>query len=221
MRSGLLAWPARQVPSDVRRSGVPARLPSGPGAQALLAQRIRAVKHPSNGAAEPKVRPLSFYVAPRGGWRGSAPEPAVASLLVQAAASHNEGAMIRKLTSGQYRLYSRKKNPKTGRRRNLGTSPAARRRRSTSGRCSTSSGISLGRHSGLPRSGKSGIHSRRRGVMDSGLAAAWRPGMTRPLRWRVSFTKLPRKRERDRSKTTPPRRISFTFPPSGETTLLI
>ena len=29
--------------------------------------------------------------------------------------------MIRKLPSGQYRLYSRKKNPKTGRRRNLGT----------------------------------------------------------------------------------------------------
>ena len=29
--------------------------------------------------------------------------------------------MIRKLTSGQYRLYSRKINPKTGHRRNLGT----------------------------------------------------------------------------------------------------
>lgn len=29
--------------------------------------------------------------------------------------------MIRKLKSGQYRLYSLKKNPKTGRRRNLGT----------------------------------------------------------------------------------------------------
>jgi len=29
--------------------------------------------------------------------------------------------MIRKLTSGQYRLYSRKINPKTGKRRNLGT----------------------------------------------------------------------------------------------------
>jgi hypothetical protein len=29
--------------------------------------------------------------------------------------------MIRKLPSGQYRLYSRKKNPKTGTRRNLGT----------------------------------------------------------------------------------------------------
>jgi hypothetical protein len=29
--------------------------------------------------------------------------------------------MIRKLTSGEYRLYSRKKDPKTGKRRNLGT----------------------------------------------------------------------------------------------------
>jgi hypothetical protein len=29
--------------------------------------------------------------------------------------------MIRKLKGGKYRLYSRKKNPKTGRRRNLGT----------------------------------------------------------------------------------------------------
>lgn len=29
--------------------------------------------------------------------------------------------MIRKLPSGQYRLYSRKKDPKTGRRKNLGT----------------------------------------------------------------------------------------------------
>ena len=29
--------------------------------------------------------------------------------------------MIRKLKDGRYRLYSRKKNPKTGKRRNLGT----------------------------------------------------------------------------------------------------
>jgi hypothetical protein len=29
--------------------------------------------------------------------------------------------MIRKLKSGQYRLYSRKKDAKTGRRKNLGT----------------------------------------------------------------------------------------------------
>jgi hypothetical protein len=32
--------------------------------------------------------------------------------------------MIRKLKSGQYRLYSRKINPKTGMRRNLGTFPS-------------------------------------------------------------------------------------------------
>ena len=29
--------------------------------------------------------------------------------------------MVRKLKSGEYRLYSRKKDPQTGRRRNLGT----------------------------------------------------------------------------------------------------
>ena len=29
--------------------------------------------------------------------------------------------MIRKLKSGQFRLYSRERNPKTGKRRNLGT----------------------------------------------------------------------------------------------------
>ncbi|MFS8086221.1 MAG: hypothetical protein ACMG6H_11380 [Acidobacteriota bacterium] len=33
----------------------------------------------------------------------------------------DNSAMIRKLKSGKYRLYSRKKNPKTGKRRNLGT----------------------------------------------------------------------------------------------------
>ena len=32
-----------------------------------------------------------------------------------------EEAMIRKLSSGKFRLYSRKVDPKTGRRRNLGT----------------------------------------------------------------------------------------------------
>jgi hypothetical protein len=39
------------------------------------------------------------------------------------ATARNTGkmSMIRKLASGGYRLYSRKINPKTGRRRNLGT----------------------------------------------------------------------------------------------------
>jgi hypothetical protein len=32
--------------------------------------------------------------------------------------------MIRKLADGRYRLYSRKKNPETGRRRNLGAFPS-------------------------------------------------------------------------------------------------
>jgi hypothetical protein len=31
--------------------------------------------------------------------------------------------MIRKLSDGSYRLYSRKKDPRTGKRRNLGTFP--------------------------------------------------------------------------------------------------
>jgi hypothetical protein len=39
----------------------------------------------------------------------------------QGAIGSREAAMIRKLKSGGYRLYSRKMNPKTGRRRNLGT----------------------------------------------------------------------------------------------------
>jgi hypothetical protein len=33
-------------------------------------------------------------------------------------------AMIRRLKNGKYRLYSRKKNPATGKRRNLGTFPS-------------------------------------------------------------------------------------------------
>jgi hypothetical protein len=32
-----------------------------------------------------------------------------------------ERNMIRKLKSGEYRLYSKKKDPKTGKRKNLGT----------------------------------------------------------------------------------------------------
>jgi hypothetical protein len=35
--------------------------------------------------------------------------------------------VIRKLKSGEYRLYSRKVNPKTGKRRNLGTFPTRKK----------------------------------------------------------------------------------------------
>ena len=48
--------------------------------------------------------------------------------------------MIRKLKSGQFRLYSRKKDPRTSKRRNLGTSRRSRPRSATSAPCSSSSG---------------------------------------------------------------------------------
>ena len=40
---------------------------------------------------------------------------------MRAAVGWEEAIVIRKLASGEYRLYSRKKDPETGRRRNLGT----------------------------------------------------------------------------------------------------
>jgi hypothetical protein len=53
-------------------------------------------------------------------WRAA--EPSGAKMIGYEVKFFNSvNAMIRKLASGKYRLYSRKKNPKTGRRRNLGT----------------------------------------------------------------------------------------------------
>ena len=52
--------------------------------------------------------------------------------------------MIRKLKSGQYRLYSRKINPKTGKRRNLGTFPTrAKAEKHESARASAPDGSDL------------------------------------------------------------------------------
>lgn len=45
----------------------------------------------------------------------------VPSASADRAAWRAEAQMIRKLADGRYRLYSRKKDPKTGKRRNLGT----------------------------------------------------------------------------------------------------
>jgi hypothetical protein len=64
-------------------------------------------------------RQKRFFAAGRGraSWRS---EPR----LPQAGWSHGpaqEVSMIRKLKSGEYRLYSRKIDPRTGKRRNLGT----------------------------------------------------------------------------------------------------
>jgi hypothetical protein len=52
--------------------------------------------------------------------------------------------MIRKLSCGKYRLYSRKVNPRTKRRRNLGTFNTRAPLRSTSVRCSISSATDNG-----------------------------------------------------------------------------
>ena len=52
--------------------------------------------------------------------------------------------MIRKLKSGEYRLYSRKKDPKTGKRRNLKRSVRGRAPRSTSEPSSSSSATEYG-----------------------------------------------------------------------------
>jgi len=47
--------------------------------------------------------------------------------------------VIRRLKSSEYRLYSRKVDPKTHKRKNLGRSNHAKRLRSTSARCNISS----------------------------------------------------------------------------------
>jgi hypothetical protein len=72
------------------------------------------------------------------------------------------------------------------------------------------------RHSGAPaRAGESGIHTHSGGgygFRARRCAAPRNDEAVAPAR----FTKLPRKRERDPRKTTPLRRISFTFPPISE-----
>jgi hypothetical protein len=49
------------------------------------------------------------------------PRNRTAAITIDVRITLKEAAMIRKLQSGEYRLYSRKVNPKTGKRRNLGT----------------------------------------------------------------------------------------------------
>jgi|GEM_PF-2452730 len=49
--------------------------------------------------------------------------------------------MIRKLKTGEYRLYSRSINPKTGKRRNLGTFPTLEKAKEYEQPCSSLSGM--------------------------------------------------------------------------------
>ena len=65
---------------------------------------------------------LDDFGRPRSGIPRQAAEPPAVKMIGLCGEIFNSvNAMIRKLTSGKYRLYSRKKNSKTGRRRNLGT----------------------------------------------------------------------------------------------------
>ena len=80
------------------------------------------------GAAPSRRRPLHRQAAAQdsGGRKADAGDAARATRQYQEGASRGAqttaGArMIRKLSGGKYRLYSRKKNPRTGKRRNLGT----------------------------------------------------------------------------------------------------
>lgn len=49
--------------------------------------------------------------------------PSSAACVNAADSAKQEPDMIRKLASGEYRIYSRQPDPKTGKRRNLGTFP--------------------------------------------------------------------------------------------------
>jgi hypothetical protein len=76
-------------------------------------------------ASEPGIQsyPLDSGSARRRASRNDDPREHPGAVAINAVEQRlNEGdAMIRKLRSGEYRLYSRKVNPKTGKRRNLGT----------------------------------------------------------------------------------------------------
>jgi hypothetical protein len=54
-------------------------------------------------------------------WRSSSRLAVNVPALACASGASIANAMIRKLPSGEYRLYSRKLDPRTGKRRNLGT----------------------------------------------------------------------------------------------------
>ena len=54
--------------------------------------------------------------------------------------------MIRKLSGGKYRLYSRRKNPRTGKRRNLGTFSTKKAAQQHERQSSFSSGIERRRY---------------------------------------------------------------------------
>jgi hypothetical protein len=67
-----------------------------------------------------KVRHRPWRAGRAANFAGTAPVPRRLGAVAMRPARPEE-PMIRKLTSGEYRLYSRKTDPRTGKRRNLGT----------------------------------------------------------------------------------------------------
>jgi hypothetical protein len=66
--------------------------------------------------------------------------------------------MLRKLASGEYRLSSRKTDPRTGKRRNPGTFGTRARRKNTNARCSASSARNdAAGEPGFPGSGENAV----------------------------------------------------------------
>ena len=75
-----------------------------------LPQRARADRAPGGVADAARLAARSRRRVPRGTRTNAS-----------AHERGQEGDVIRKLANGKYRLYSRKKDPKTGKRKNLGT----------------------------------------------------------------------------------------------------
>jgi hypothetical protein len=107
-----LAFAARITPQTAS-SHLAKLTEAGPGVPHPIARVLEALTHPPRtGCAV--VTPGTDLARPEtiGGRHYPRPSPERKS---------GGATMIRRLSSGRYRLYSRKKDPRTGKRRNLGT----------------------------------------------------------------------------------------------------
>src|SRR5690606_18885852 len=90
----------------------------GVGHGQFLANRFNVNLPPMIGGGAGHVKAVSVRL-----WSASPEMPAILVCCLHLHCPSHAGRreMIRKLASGEYRLYSRKKDPRTGKRRNLGT----------------------------------------------------------------------------------------------------
>jgi hypothetical protein len=117
-------WQLSVRPRVTQRRMIHGQAMPRPGASFRVRNRHKvadaAVQGSSHVAFQAVMSKAGFWT-----WRCQVPEisETVDRRLAQEKCSLDRlgGFMIRKLVTGEYRLYSRKKNPKTGKRRNLGT----------------------------------------------------------------------------------------------------